>query len=316
MFGAWKRLPRCPRNTTLGETESQKEIAAMTLALILAATLIFFGILYWIDESSSRKEKPKSQQDTAPNQRKKFQIIHEILGLDRLISFFESKNNQEKAEKKQEQSTQNRTLKWVKGYTVVTGLVLAATVDQSIETHQNLIASQRPWVVAIGADHEDPEAGTPVPIGGSVKFTIKNYGTSIATDGWLFARGEPNDSIWLSTHWKQPCKDIDDFRRSADKEQKKTSIGNWPIGFVLAPGQTVSEAVGAAPLTDPSEADEIRKRGNSIASFYIVACMEYTDQFRIRHVTTACFIANKSAFGLHAPDVPGLPICNSFQTAD
>jgi hypothetical protein len=145
---------------------------------------------------------------------------------------------------------------------------------------------------------------------------MKNYGSSIATDGWLFARAEPNDSKWLSSHWDQPCKDIDDFRRTANEEQKKTSIGDWPVGFVLAPGQKVSETVGAAPVINFSEADEIRKRGNSVEPVYVVACMKYMDQFHIQHVTTACFVANPTAFGLHDTSAPGLPICNAFQTAD
>ncbi len=263
-----------------------------------------------------RRQESQSHQATGPDQSKKSDVRENTALLGRLIGLLESKLIQDQSRENQEELIQQSTLKWIKGYTVLTGGILVGTLYQSCVSHDTLIDSQRPWVVAASAEISSPFRDQPMPIGPLVKFRIKNYGNSIATQGWLFATIEPNDSVWLSANWQRACKNIDSFRRESDIQQKKTKIGAWPIGFLLPPGDDVFETVGATPILEVAEKEAIRKRGNSTSGKYIIACMEYTDQFGAQHVTTTCFNSDPNYAGLSNSEGLGLTKCNAYQTGN
>lgn len=280
----------------------------MTLVLILSTSLVgicfVVGLAAFLSRATTRPSKA-----SPPGQRAvRFQLLQDILGISALIAFLESKAQHDADTNEQEQSIQRRTLGWIIGYTVLTASILMCTIYQSYEAHQSLVDSERPWVVATSAKA--------IPGSDLVEVRMKNYGNSIATDGWLFANLAPNDTVWLTSNWRQACNNLDGSKRGALQELNKTSLGGWPIGFVLAPGEETSETVSVSLELSPADTAEIEGRRNSVNGAYIVACIEYVDQFHVQHLTTACFETDPSAFGLRNPAEAGLPKCNSFQTAN
>lgn len=284
------------------------------LILIIAAIFIVYWWLNWLDERPSHREYGESNQEPTARQRKKFQIVHEILGLNRLLTFLESKKSQEDSQNEKTYVTQERTLKWVKRYALLTALITVGTIYQGLEARKTLEDSQRPWVVAESAELSEALPGDPIGIGPLIKFKIRNYGNSVATDGRMYASYEPNDTVWLSANWRRSCKDAD-IARQADVEGKQmTGLGGWPIGFVLAPGDRTAERVGATPVINDADIQAIKERGNSAQGYYIIVCMEYLDQFNKLHTTTTCF--DTSGEGLDSSNGEGFTKCNAFQTAN
>jgi hypothetical protein len=128
------------------------------------------------------------------------------------------------------------------------------------------------------------------------RIAMKNTGKSTATDGFARMRIEPNDVKTPTKEWKRACQDIEPFRAAVESGSTP-----WPVGFVLAPGQSAPQVVG-----DTLRGLTADKMANG---YYILGCTTYKDQFDTRR-TTFCFQPNE-------PSDPskGFTVCNGFQEA-
>jgi hypothetical protein len=169
--------------------------------------------------------------------------------------------------------------------------------------------SQRPWV---NADSFDLKRITLPPDGRFFAYgilTMKNTGTSVATEGWAMMVAVPNETNALNKDWDLACRTLD-TQREASRLSAQKQVGDlWPIGFVLAPNQeTHSMAFGIG--SDMS-------RQEVASGFYLLGCTRYKDQFSKVHTTRFCFVPNGSTY---APDGTAnnitLETCNAFQSAD
>jgi hypothetical protein len=113
-----------------------------------------------------------------------------------------------------------------------------------------------------------------------VKVTLKNTGKSVATDGWARILAEPNRTVLLDKEWRKPCDMIAEFQSALALSRKRGSGGTWPIGFVLAPGETaIEDEYTGGPVTF----QDIRN------SFYLLGCVIYQDQYGKPHHTNFCY---------------------------
>jgi hypothetical protein len=188
---------------------------------------------------------------------------------------------------------------------------LAASVKEThAATDRSELAlqrSERPWVNAESLDA--PGFSPPSDAAGSLSMTIrvvmKNTGKSVATNGWVWVSLEPNSVEVLNREWRKPCQMIEDFKSAITKSIQGGHGGTWPMGFVLAPGESVVEdvVVASSPVT----------MANMQNGYYVLGCAIYRDQFDKTHHTNFCFQPGGPSA---TPGVPRFKACNAFQEAN
>ena len=140
----------------------------------------------------------------------------------------------------------------------------------------------------------------------STKAILRNTGKSVATNGWHWIWLAPNTSVqMLRQSWRKPCEFIA-HQKAAVAHSNEMKLGaNWPIGFVLAPGQATEEHmyIGTSDLTAE----------NTRNGYWVLGCATYDDQFGNHHHTNYCF---QTAGPGETPDAPKFRPCNAFQEAN
>lgn len=163
----------------------------------------------------------------------------------------------------------------------------------------------RPWISAQTADLMQPIVFPPKDrFYLRVNFVLKNTGTSIATDGLAITEVDPN---YLITTKELMTKN---FRKTCDDTQKMEAavrqVTPWATGFILAPGDTLATPVGMG-------SDNIPNGAVKNGSFYVLGCVLYRDQFKIKHHTLFCFLPNGP---ITDPNVIEFKKCNWHEEAD
>ncbi len=184
---------------------------------------------------------------------------------------------------------------------------LAASVK---ETHaatnraeSALQRSERPWVNAESLEGSFWSTGDG-NLSGKVRIMMKNTGKSIATNGWVMVSAEPNSVKILNKEWHKSCDIIDDFKSAIAKSAQGGYGGNWPMGFVLAPGESVVEDIGIGNIK--SDMADLNKQ-------YLLGCAIYNDQFSKTHHTNFCFQVGGPGATSGSPQ---FKTCNAFQEAN
>ena len=172
----------------------------------------------------------------------------------------------------------------------------------------SLQRSERPWVNAESIEIHGltfPNDDGPV-MNVSTKTVLRNTGRSVATNGWSWLWLAPNTSVQiLRENWRKPCKIIEQ-QKDAEARSNKLGLGaNWPLGFVLAPGQATEAFLyfGTSDLT----------MNNTRNGYWVLGCATYDDQFGNHHHTNFCF---QTAGAGETPDSPKFRACNAFQEAN
>jgi hypothetical protein len=178
---------------------------------------------------------------------------------------------------------------------------------QALVARQTLHQSQRPWVIvetAVLSRPIDLKAGT---LNVAVEFGVKNFGVSVATDGWSLGA-----VVIDARNWNEACNQLDTYRRASTEAQRKNQIAGWPVGFVLAPLQDhkIPMTIGKPELSVSTVVDSFNR---GATNFYVLGCIEYKDQFRIRHTTRACFVPTAR---IGDDGMVGFKACDAMQTAD
>lgn len=172
----------------------------------------------------------------------------------------------------------------------------------------SLQKSERPWVNAESIQVHGlvfPNDNRPVE-NVSSKTILRNTGRSIAVNGWHWQMLLPNyTALVINERWREPCQFIGKSKIALAQSQKAKVGSNWPIGFVLAPGQTAEENMGFGTTELTTE--------NTRNGYYVLGCMTYDDQFGNHHHTTYCFqVAGAGA----TPDAPRFRACIGFAEAN
>jgi hypothetical protein len=175
--------------------------------------------------------------------------------------------------------------------------------DALDEARMSRESGNRPWVNA-----ESVELMKPIELPPSSRFsiflnvTVKNTGTSVASDGIAFFHAMPNSTEILSREWNKPCETVDTQR---DAIKASSQYNPWMVGFVLVPGQSTKLPIGAS--SDNISPDQARA-----GDFYVLGCMTYKDQFNTMHRTRFCF---RPTSAIDDPANVTFGVCNAFQEA-
>ena len=171
----------------------------------------------------------------------------------------------------------------------------------------SLQRSERPWVNAESIDVKGltpPDRDHPT-LTMHVKTILRNTGKSVATNGWMWIYIAPNLVKTLRNDWRRPCEAIA-RQKAAEAQANKLNLGaTWPMGFVLAPGESVAEeiAFGGSDITIH----------NYQSGYWVLGCTTYDDQFGNHHHTNFCFVPAGPG---DTPDAPKFKACNGFQEAN
>lgn len=158
----------------------------------------------------------------------------------------------------------------------------------------------RPWVNAETANLMQPIVFPPKErFFLKVNFVLKNTGTSIATDGLALTEVEPDYTATMTKDFRKAC---DDTQRMKAAIRQGTP---WATGFVLAPGNTLPLPVGMG-------SDIISNEQVSKGQFYVLGCVLYWDQFKIRHHTKFCFLPSGP---ITDPSNIKFEVCDGYEEA-
>lgn len=178
----------------------------------------------------------------------------------------------------------------------------------TVHADLSLQRSERPWVNAESIEIHGltfPNDNTPV-VNMSTKTILRNTGKSVARNGWSWLWLAPNTSVqMLRENWRKPCQVIAQQKAAVARSNKLRLGANWPIGFVLVPGQATEEhlSIGISDLT----------MSNTRNGYWVLGCTTYDDQFGNHHHTNFCF---QVAGPGDTPDSPRFRACNAFQEAN
>jgi len=221
-----------------------------------------------------------------------------------------------------ENSHFDRTMRQVISQTAATEQAAIEAKEQAEIADETLRKSQRPWV---NAESFSVITLTLPPRGRfnvQGEVTLKNTGTSVATEGWVMLVAAPNSTKWLTKNWDQACR-IDDRQMRASRASAAKGLGDtWPIGFVLAPDQETKMRMASGDanglITNQIERAEslpsyLSAPGQSATSgqFYLLGCARYRDQFGTHHITRFCFVYLDDQMS-----PAGFYVCNGNQTAN
>jgi hypothetical protein len=156
-----------------------------------------------------------------------------------------------------------------------------AAGDANVAATKALQQSQRPWVVVDSIRLIKPifEVNGRYEI--FFNLCLKNTGNSVATDVFPVMRIEENLVATLESNWN---KTDDDLRQ---KKEFIVKPSKWPLGIVLAPGQSIPQPFGfGGPHQSPGYPSTEKVRAGT---FYLLGLIEYKDQFGITHKTRFAF---------------------------
>lgn len=200
---------------------------------------------------------------------------------------------------------------------------LADATRDTVQTAQRqLLISERPWVVAskfaiseISIPQWGGEGSKPLfSILGSVTFA--NTGRSVASSGLSYFWILPNLSSYLEKSWDAPCKFVENQRKTISD----SSHNPWPLGFLLAPNDTVDIPLSGGGIDAPypghsSSGVVVSPDMGTKGSYYIIGCTLYDDQLGVTHHTQWCFEPKRQNGG--PPEEPlSMVKCQAFQRAD
>jgi hypothetical protein len=115
----------------------------------------------------------------------------------------------------------------------------------------------------------------------------------------------PNSVKILQQDWNKNCRFIGQ-QKAANAQANKLGLGaTWPVGFVLAPGESVGDenSFGSSDITE----------NNYQQGYWILGCTTYDDQFGNHHHTNFCFQPGGPGA---TPTSPKFKACNGFQEAN
>jgi len=162
--------------------------------------------------------------------------------------------------------------------------------------------AQRPWIVAERIVLNKPIHYENGRFYLSTDLILRNTGPSVARDVRTWIRIERNYGPTLERNWARVSDDLRDWKKLDEKFA-------WPLGLVLAPGQSVSQPFGfGGPVADGPAVEHIQRGG-----FYLLGYTEYVDQFGVTHFTRFAF--NPPWDEAHVWDEATLVISGGFQEA-
>jgi hypothetical protein len=174
------------------------------------------------------------------------------------------------------------------------------SADSSAQTaDKTLRIAYRPWVNAESAELAEPLVNPPpARFHVKLKFTFKNTGTSVSTDGVAIANLVSEETTL--TESETICGQLDQSRIPVDKNMRPRATG-----FVLAPGNVLHQPIG---MWSEKISDQQAMAGH----FYIIGCLIYRDQFKAWHHTKFCFRPS----GPTTDTKTTFEICDVYQEAD
>jgi|SRR5579864_9215931 len=184
-------------------------------------------------------------------------------------------------------------------------LVNQAIISNS-ETVDALHKSERPWITAESFEITPPIAlpteRVPMLTMG-IEYRIRNTGKSVATNGWSLVFIQPNAPNHLTKEWLHGCDEVARIKGSLILGKQA-----WPMGFILAPGETKTKKQDsiAYQVSSPQQ--------RSGAFLYFIGCAVYDDQFDITHHTTFCYQTENG--GVITPENTKLRHCDAFEEAN
>jgi hypothetical protein len=156
-----------------------------------------------------------------------------------------------------------------------------AAGDANVAATKALQQSQRPWVVAEAIRLIKPISEVDGRYEIFFNLYLKNTGNSVATDVFPVMRIEENLVATLESNWNKTDADLRDKKEFIVKPSK------WPLGIVLAPGQSIPQPFGfGGPIKSPGYPSTEKVR---TGTFYLIGLIEYKDQFGITHKTRFAF---------------------------
>jgi hypothetical protein len=196
---------------------------------------------------------------------------------------------------------------------IATSFAALYTRNQWMTAVDALHASQRPWVFAesVKSISQYKSLANDGRFSILSEIVVKNYGTSVANEGQAQMRASTGSGDFLKKNWDRACFDVENARPAIESGQ------NWPTGFSLPPNG------GESALHLGTEEPTITPQNIKDGSFYLIGCMSYFDQYRIKHTTTFCFRPRKIAdsarvvtTNYNSVSDMEFVICNGFQKAD
>jgi hypothetical protein len=191
----------------------------------------------------------------------------------------------------------------------VTQLKASVAEERTAIEHSDLSLqkSERPWVNAESMEVSgiDPPNPKHPSLTLRTKTIFRNTGKSVAVNGRVRIWIAPNSVKTIHHDWNSPCRMISQ-QKVGEAHANKLGLGmTWPVGFVLAPGESVGDenSFGGSDITE----------NNYQSGYWILGCTTYDDQFGNHHHTNFCF----------QPDGPGdtpsstkFRACNGFEEAN
>jgi hypothetical protein len=178
----------------------------------------------------------------------------------------------------------------------------AATVANDNAT-KSLYSSQRPWVVADNLGLSEPITFSPGHHEIHAFIDLKNTGQSLANKVQMWVRLCSMSGATLGQSWQTI---VNDFHHHLEVVHAEL----WPVGIVLAPGQTIRQPFawgGPVAFDSPTEQDI---RGGA---FLLLGYLEYTDQFDLRHRTRFAF--HPDADSVHPWNPDTFRVAGAYQEA-
>jgi hypothetical protein len=188
------------------------------------------------------------------------------------------------------------------GLLVVNICQMRATQKAADAAHDTLRIAYRPWVNAESADLEGIVFPPKDRFFAKVKFTLKNTGTSVATDGIATAEVVPDRTDAMLNHAQKVCAWLEPSKAPIEK-----NIQPRATGFVLAPGNVTPYSVGMG-------SDEISAYQANDGKFFVFGCVIYRDQFKDGwHHTRFCF---QPSGPITNPKTISFEVCDAYGEAD
>jgi len=158
----------------------------------------------------------------------------------------------------------------------------ADAADSAAQTAaKTLQMAYRPWVNAESVELTESLVFPPRHrFNLVVNITLKNTGTSVATDGLAMPDAEPDYTAIISKSIYRACDSANEMRLTKAKSTP------WETGFVLAPGDTL-------PLPATMGSDNISPEQIGKGQFFVLGCVIYADQYKLWHHTQFCFQPDK-----------------------
>jgi hypothetical protein len=182
--------------------------------------------------------------------------------------------------------------------------VEAATKTAKI-AQDNLIASNRPWVMAEKIEHLEPFPNMKTYCRIGYKVDIRNSGVSVAKSVIFDSR-----ALKFPPTWDWLADRVEDLRIGTIKLWSSKRPIDLPVGIALAPGQSIS------PIRCPTFSDGNDPTDEQIiqGAFLIIGYIQYTDQFGLTHHTRFAFTPDRDS--VRPWDGKSFAIYNDYQDAD